>query len=176
MFPAAIFGFSEPLCHLPITHFNRFGFGVNGTVGRQTIDLALLIADDSHIIIKGHIFLDVAANNLLHCFKCVINLNHFGVLVRLNEQNGNLIYGCFFRLFAKRFVKGNRLKPEAVHKEEALFECIAFPDFHHIRHGKRACLIVCRMFNVEFPIDAFKGAALHFAAINLVVNGGVDFL
>ena len=91
---------------------------INRPVRGQTVNLALLIADDGDLILKGHIFLDVAADHPLHCLQGVVDLDHLGVLVRLHKQDGNLPTTCFYRLLAERFVERNRLEPDTVYEVE----------------------------------------------------------
>ena len=127
-------------------------------------------------IFKRHIFLNVATDNRLHSFQGVVDLDHLGVFVRLHKQDGNLSVACFHRLLAERFVERNRLEPDTVHEVEAGIQGIALPDFDYIRYGKRASLVVGRMVNIELLIDVFEEDAVHFAVINSVVSGCVDFL
>ena len=74
---------------------------INRPIRGQPIDLALLIADDGDLIFKRHIFLNIAADHLLHRFQGIVDLYHLGVLVRLNKQDGNLSVACIHRLLAE---------------------------------------------------------------------------
>ena len=176
MFFAFIFRFTKAATHLGKGHFNGLWLSINRTIRGQPIDLALLIADDGDLILKGHIFLNIAADHLLHSFQGVVDLDHLGVLVRLHKQDGNLSTTCFYRLLAERFVERNRLEPDTVHEVEAGIQGVALPDFDYIRHGKRASFVVSGMINIELLIDVFERDAVHFAVINSVVSGCVDFL
>ena len=118
MFFALIFRFTKAATHLGKGHFNGLWLSINRPIRGQPIDLALLIADDGDLILKGHIFLDVAADHRLHRLQGIVDLNHLGILVRLHKQDGNLSATCFYRLLAKRFVERNRLEPDTVYKVE----------------------------------------------------------
>ena len=142
---------------------------INRPIRGQSVDLALLIADDCDLILKGHIFLNVATDNRLHCLQGIVDLNHLGVLVRLHKQDGNLSAACFYRLLAERFVERNRLEPDTVHEVEAGIQGVALPDFDYIRHRKRASFVVGGMVDIELLIDVFERDAVHFAVINSVV-------
>ena len=145
---------------------------INRPIRGQSVDLALLIADDGDLILKGHIFLNIAADHLLHSFQGIVDLNHLGILVRLNKQDGNLPAACFYRLLAERFVERNRLEPDTVYEVEAGIQGVALSDFDYIRYGKRASLVVGRIVDIELLIDGFKGTAIELPIINSVIEGG----
>ena len=134
---ALIFRFTKAATHLGKGHFNGLRLSINRPIRGQPIDLALLIADDGDLIFKGHIFLNVAADHLLHCLQGIVDLNHLGILVRLHKQDGNLSATCFYQLLAERFVERNRLEPDTVYKVETGIQGVTLPDFDYIRYGKR---------------------------------------
>lgn len=52
--------------------------------------LSFLITDDCNVIVIGHIFLNIPADNLLHCFQTVVDYNFLRVLFRFYQENFNL--------------------------------------------------------------------------------------
>ena len=63
---------------------------INSTIKRKSSHLSFLITDDCNVIIKGHIFLNIPADNLLHCFQTVVDYNFLRVLFRFYQENFNL--------------------------------------------------------------------------------------
>ena len=153
-------------------------FGVNGSVQRHTVHLSLVIADDSHLVLKGHILLNVPTHKFLHGLEVVLNLHQFRVLTGLYQENRELVHLvriaetvadlCHFR------VKVHWLKANAVAEIEALFDFICFDNFYHIRNRKAPRFVAGRMLQIEHSVDIFKALTFHFPLKYLVINRTVD--
>ena len=180
MFPTVILSFSEAFCHLLIAHFHRFRLGINGTVWQHTVHLAFIITDDCDLILKGHIFFNIAADNFLHCFKVVLNFNHLRVLVRLNKQYGNHIFLFRIRKSPAELtvlrLKIYGLKADAVAEIKAMRVHRIFHNLHHIGHRKGTVFVPFGVVQIKHLIHIFEGLAVNLAVKNLIVDFGIDSL
>ena len=105
---------------------------IDGSVQGQSVHLSFLVADDSDLIFKGHIFLNIPADKLLHCFKRAVYGNRFRELADLKIKDGDLILTdgilCLLRL------KTYLLKAETIAVVKAFFCVVALDNLDNIRH------------------------------------------
>ena len=156
--------------------FQSYTF-IRAVKGRSIDGIA---AHDCNLVLNGHIFFNIAADNFLHCFKAVLNFNHLRVLIRLNKQNGNHIFLFRFRkspaeLTVLRF-KINGLKSDAVAEIKAMRVHWIFHNFHHIGHRKRTVFVTFGVVQIKHLIHIFEGLAVNLAVKNLIVDFGIDRL
>ena len=148
-----------------------FLIGVDRPVQGQADQLALLIADDADLFLKGIEGFDVPSNHGLHSLQGRSDLGGASQLPRLHQ---NHIDGPGQRTLRKLRLKRNLLETNAVAEVEALFSGVAFHHLNHIRHGHGSARIASRVVKVKFGVDGLQIFRFHLAVKDKIVEGGVD--
>ena len=168
---AAAFSFPELAYHFAIGHVDILWLGVNSSVRLHAIELALLIADDCHSLLKGTKLFNVTLNRLLKFCKGIPDLCNPRNLTGFAKNHLDLV---LLILFCKIGVELDLLEADVVAKVERRIAVIV-DDFHNIRNGKRSSFIACRMLQIEFTVHILQIVAIDFSFKNSVVDTAVNF-
>ena len=157
---------------LAVSHVHLlFLICVDRPVQGQADQLALLVADDADLLLKGIEGFNIPTNHSLHPLQGCGDLSCTGQLPRLHQHH---IDGSGQRILRKLRLKRNLLKADAVAEEKALLGGGAFHHLNHIRHGHGAARIASRVVKVEFGVNSLQIRCLHLAVKDEIVESGVD--
>jgi hypothetical protein len=100
------------VCQLAVSHFGHCIFLAYGAVQRKSVDFSFIVADDTDLLLKGVIALNIAADYTLHPAQRGINIGNSGELARFQQHH----LDCLGGLLCLTGSKGIFLKPKLSQK------------------------------------------------------------